>query len=175
MGQAAGPGLQAVGSVIGAFGAFSQGESAAGAAHYNANIARQNAAISRKNAEIAEQSGEAQVGIQGQKTKATIADTTAQQAASGVDTQGGSYTDVRSSERELGEMDALTIRTNAAREAYGYRVKAQSEEDEGTLDDVSAKNSSNAGKLNAASTLLGGASSAATSYQKFQLQGGFSG
>jgi hypothetical protein len=175
MGQFAGPGLQAVGSVIGAFGAYSSGQAEAGAAHYNANIQRQNAAVSRMNAQIAEQSGEAQVGISGQKTKAVIADTTAHQAASGVDTQGGSYTDVRSSEREIGALDAMALRSNAARTAYGYKAQAQSEEDQATLSDTQGKNAAVAGELNAASTFLGGASQASTSFQKYQLAGGFSG
>ena len=167
--------LSAIGDGVGAYGAYEQGQAQAGAAHYNAAIASQNAALQRKNAEIAEQSGEAQAGIQGQKTKATIASTTAHQAASGVDTAGGSFTDVRSSERELGELDAATIRSNAAREAYGYHNKAVSDEAQATLSETEAKNDVTAGTLNAASTFLGGASSASQSYQKFKLQGGFSG
>ena len=162
-----------MGDFVAPYGAWEQGQAASGAAHYNANIATQNAAISRKNAEIAEQSGEAQVSVQGQRTKAGIADTVAHQASSGVDTQGGSYTDVRNSERELGEMDAQTIRTNAAREAFGYRAKAQSEEDQSTLDSTSAANDVTAGNLNAASTFIGSVTGAAQSYSNFKLAGGF--
>lgn len=159
-------------AAVGAYGAITTGEAEAGAAHYNANIQRQNAAISRKNAEIAEQSGEAQMGIQGQKTRAGIAETAANQSASGVDVSSGSYTNVRSSERELGEMDALTIRANAAREAYGYRNKAVSEEAQGVLSDFEAKSAKKAAGINAASTLLGGASQAGSQYESWKIASG---
>lgn len=166
------PAISFIGSAIGAYGEYEQGQAEAGAAHYNAAISRQNAAISRKNAEIAEQSGEAQIGIQGQRTKAAIASTTANQAASGVDVSSGSFTDVRSSERELGEMDALAIRTNAAREAYGYRNKATSEEAQSTLGEFEAKNAATMGVIKAGSTLLSGGGSAVSQYQKYQLAAG---
>lgn len=46
-------------------------------------------------------------------------------AASGVDVNSGSAVDVQADTRHLGELDALTIRTNAAREAWGYQVQGQ--------------------------------------------------
>lgn|SRR5574341_1224779 len=45
-------------------------------------------------------------------------------AASGVDVGFGSAVDVQADAAFLGELDALTIRTNAAREAWGYQVEA---------------------------------------------------
>jgi len=45
------------------------------------------------------------------------------QAASGTDVNYGSNVDVQADTAYLGELDALTIRTNAAREAWGYRVE----------------------------------------------------
>lgn len=160
---------------VGAYGAKMEGEAMAGAAHYNAAIDRQNAAIMRANAGIAEESGQAQVGIQGQRTKAAIAGTTAQQAASGVDVNSGSYTSVRASERELGELDALNLRTNAAREAYGYKNKAVSLDAQSTLKEFEAENDITEGNLKAASTLLGGISGGSSQYQTYKMQGGLGG
>lgn len=46
-------------------------------------------------------------------------------AASNVDVNFGSPVDVQADAAYLGELDALTIRTNAAREAWGYTVQGQ--------------------------------------------------
>lgn len=157
---------------VAAYGAIQQGQAAAAAGEYNAQVATQNAAIARENALIAEQSGEAQASMALQKTRATIASTTAQQAASGVDVRSGSYTDVRSSEREIGEIDAMNLRSNAAREAFGYRVKATSEENEAILSKFEGDNAKTAGYISAGATLLGGAGSAAGKWADWKIAGG---
>lgn len=46
-------------------------------------------------------------------------------AAGNVDVSFGSAVDVQADAAFLGELDALTIRTNAAREAWGYEVEAE--------------------------------------------------
>lgn len=157
---------------VGAYGAIKKGQAEHAAAEYNAQVSQQNAAIARENALIAEQSGEAQASISLQKTRATIASTTAQQAASGVSVNSGSYTDVRSSEREIGELDAMNIRSNAAREAFGYKVKATSEENEAILSKFEGEESEKAGYISAGATLLGGASSAAGKWADWKIAGG---
>lgn len=45
--------------------------------------------------------------------------------ASGADVNEGSALDIQADTAAMGELDALTIRTNAAREAWGYRIQAQ--------------------------------------------------
>lgn len=162
-------------AAAGAYGAISSSQAQANAAKYNATVSEQNAAISAENAKIAEQSGQAQAGIQEQKTKNAIGAAIAGESASGVDINSGSFSDVRSSQRELGELDAATIRSSAAREAYGYKVQSTSEKASATLSDFEAKNAKEAGKIGAASTFLGGMSSAGNNYASFKLAGGFSG
>jgi hypothetical protein len=46
------------------------------------------------------------------------------QAAGGVDVGYGSTVDVQADAKYLGELDAQTIRQNAQREAWGYKVTA---------------------------------------------------
>lgn len=164
-------GLMAVGGAVGTYGAIQAGDAAKGSANYNAKVAQRNSAVSQENATIASQSGEAQAGIQGQKTKATVGAITANQGASGVDIGSGSATDVRSSARELGELDALTIRSNAAREAYGYQVQGKNQEAQGTLDIFEGKAAKAASYVNAGSTFLGAAGQATSEYGKY-LQAG---
>lgn len=165
----------AVGGLTGAYGAYQSGQAQANAAKYNAAVESQNAAISTTNAQIAGQAGAAQAGIQGQKNKATLGAITANQGASGIDLNSGSDIAVRSSARELGELDALSIRSNAARQAYGYENQAVSQQAQSTLSDFEAKNDQQAGQLNAASTFLGSAGSAASNFARYQLNGGFTG
>lgn len=45
-------------------------------------------------------------------------------AAQGVDVNRGSALDVQADAAYLGELDALTIKNNAAKEAWGYKVQA---------------------------------------------------
>lgn len=168
-------GTTAASGAVGGYGAVKQGEAQAAAAKFNAGVESQNAAISSQNAQIAEQSGEAQAGIQGQKTKQAIGASIAGEGASGVDVSSGSFTNVQSSERQLGEIDAMTIKSNAAREAYGYKVKSASEQGQSAVSAFEAANDTKGGKIAGASTFLGSLGSADTAYQKYKISSGFTG
>lgn len=165
-------GATALSGGVGAYGAIKSADAASAAAKYNSAVEGQNAAISKTNAQIAEQSGEAQAGIQGQRTKMAIGQSLATTGASGVSVDSGSASSVRDSMRSLGEIDSLTIRSNAAREAYGYNVKSKSEEGQSALSAFEAANDTTGGKILAASTFLGSLGTASSEYQKYQLSSG---
>lgn len=165
-------GATALSGAVGAYGAVQQGKAASEAAKYNSAVEGQNAAISTQNANIAEQSGEALAGIQGQKTKMAVGQAIAGQGASGVGLDSGSFAGVKDSMKEIGSIDSMTIRSNAARDAYGYRVKSKSEEGQSALSAFEAANDTKAGGINAASTFLGSTGTAASNYQKYQLSSG---
>lgn len=165
-------GATVLSGAVGAYGAVQQGKAASEAAKYNSAVESQNAAISTQNANIAEQSGEALAGIQGQKTKMAVGQAVAGQGASGVGLDSGSFAGVKDSMKEIGSIDSMTIRSNAARDAYGYRVKSKSEEGQSALSAFEAANDTKAGGINAASTFLGSAGTAASNYQKYQLSSG---
>lgn len=74
-------------------------------------------------------------------------------AAQGVDISTGSPLDVQTDTAYQGELDALTIRTNAAREAWGFQVSAEDER-------MQAAAQRKLGKLQARSTRRVGASEA---------------
>lgn len=171
----AGLGLSALGGVTGAVGAVQQGQAQASAAEYNAQLSNRNAAVAKENANIAGQAGSEQAYIQSQKTRAEVGSIKASQAASGIDVNSGSALDVRTSARELGELDALTVRSNATKEAYGYVNQAANFKSQANLDEFEAKNDKTASYISGASTLLGAAASGADQFYKYQLQGGFSG
>jgi hypothetical protein len=97
-------------------------------------------------------------------------------AAGNVDVGFGSAVDVQADAAFLGEMDALTIRTNAAREAWGFKVQSEDyrrraaitrkEGDyaaetgivRGRAERAAGDAASSAAKWNVASTLVGGTS-----------------
>lgn len=87
-------------------------------------------------------------------------------AAGNIDVGFGSALDVQADASYLGELDALQIRTNAAREAWGYKVQST---DYRKRAEIARKEGANAiaignegakqGNLNAATTLLGAGTS----------------
>lgn len=60
-----------------------------------------------------------------QRIAGTIGEQRAGIAAGNIDVGFGSAVDVQADAAFLGELDALTIRTNAGREAWGYKVQAE--------------------------------------------------
>ncbi len=164
--------LAVAGGVVGAMGAIQSSQAAASAAKYNAAVAEQNAAIQKRNASMAIQAGEQRVAMEGLKTKAKVGGIMATQGAQGVDVMSGSALDVRSSAADLGELDALTVRSNAVKEAYGYEVNAMNDKAQAALDRKQASASLASGWYGAAGSLLGAASSAGSQFAKWQATGG---
>lgn len=68
-------------------------------------------------------------------------------AGQNVDVNEGSASVAQEDTAYLGELDALTIRNNAAREAFGYKVESFNQRSQGTLDRMRGTNQ-------AATTLL---------------------
>lgn len=147
-------------AVIGGIGAFQSAHAASESAKYNSEMAANNATIAKQNATWASQAGEAQAGTAGLKTRAQAGSIIANEAASGVDVGNGSAAKVQSSATQLGELDAINIRGNAARTAYGYDVQSSSDTAQGQLDRFQSGQDMTAGYLGAASSILGAAGNA---------------
>lgn len=168
-------GASVVGGVTGAIGAEQSAAAQQQALNYQAQVAANNAKIAQNSAQMATAAGEQQAATSGLKTRANVGAIVASQAAGNVDVNSGSALDVRSSAAELGQLDALTIRSNAAKTAYGYETQAAGDTAQSTLDIASGQNASNAGGINAFSSLLGGASGAGSQYAQWsRLAGGSS-
>ena len=146
---------------IGALGSIEQSKASAASAGYNAQVAQQNAQIATQNASFAGSQGQQEVAASGAQTKARIAATLANQGASGVDVNTGSDVNVRESEAKLGMLDALTIRSNAAKSAYGYQTQSVSDTGQAALLKSQQGSDILGGYLSGASNVLGGIGSAA--------------
>lgn len=164
--------LSGVGAVTSAVGAGEQASANADAYRYQSQVAENNKILAQQNAKTAEAEGAAKSAVQGLQAKAKLGGILAAQSASGVDVNSGSAVDVRTSQSELNQMDALTIRADAARKAYGYETQANSFGAQSTLDTASADSAGTAGDFAIGSTLLSGASSLGNSYAKWQQVGG---
>lgn len=172
-------GVTAVTTIAGglsqAAGERKQAQAQTAAANYNAQVALQNSATATQNAQIAGESGAVQAGNQELRTAAGVSSDKANQAASGVDVNSGSAVGVRSSASELGMLDALTIRSNAAKEAYGYQTQASNFKGQASLDTAQGQYAKQAGDIAQTTTLLNTVGSAASNFAKFQMVGGFGG
>lgn len=159
------------GGAVGAYGAIQSADAGSKAASYQAQVSANNATIAQQNAQYATAAGEAQVTQQQFKTAATIGAIKTNQAASGFDINSGSNVDVQSSAKELGELDALTIRNAAARQAYGYQTQSMSDVASGQLQGAQASQDITAGTVGAGSSILGGVSSAGNQYGRYLQYG----
>ena len=148
------------GSVIGAAGSLMEGFAGGQAADFQAQIAKNNAEIAQYNAQGATEVGRVQALNSALRTRAVVGQTKAAQAASGIDVNSGSALDVQASERMLGMLDALTIRSNAARAAYGYKAEAAQQTARAGFMKQRGKMSRLTGLMNASGTILEGATSA---------------
>lgn len=147
--------IGAVGTGLSALGSITSGQAASKSAKYNAAVAANNAQTAQNNATLAGQEGAANANIEQQKTRANVGEIKAAQAANGVNVNKGSAVDVQSSAAELGELNAINIRSNAARSAYGYQTQAASDKAQSELDKQEASFDSTAGLEKAGTTLLG--------------------
>jgi len=139
-----------------------QGEANQAAADSSAELFDFNAAIATTQAKDAvargaEEESRFRVGVRGQ-----IGAQRAGFAAGNIDVGYGSAADVQADVAYLGELDALTIRNNAAREAWGHKVQAADLTKRGQIARKEGVNLAEAGRVNAQSAYLNGASTLLT-------------
>lgn len=157
-------GAQLAGSTINAYGQLQAAKAKSDTYNFNAGLAEENAEISEQKGAWAAEIGDQDASASQMKTAAKVGSIKANQGASGIEIGTGSNADVVTSAREIGMLDALTIRSNAAREAYGYATEAYNYRMQAGLDEKSAKDAKRAGYIGAGTTLLGSADKGAEYY-----------
>lgn len=141
--------LQLGGTATGMLGSIMGGVAASRSDRFNAKIAEQNAALDTQNAALEGGIGEADFGLAGMKTRQEVGNIKAAQAGRGIDVNTGSAKDVQRSQAEIGMLNALNIRSNAARAAYGYETEAVGFKNQAALDKARAGFDMSAGLTNA--------------------------
>lgn len=161
-GQAAGAGM----SAVGAYGAARSQQSSL---RYQAGIADFNARLSEQRAQIAQEQGRAQVyaiqrqaaGIKGEQRQTM--------AARGLDLTVGTPAELLTQTDFLSQQDQEQAEINAVREAWGFRTQGANYQAEGRTARANADAISPG--LAVAGSLLGSATSMASSWYGFKKQG----
>lgn len=143
MGSTLGIILSGIGTGFSAMGQIRAGNA-------QAQLAEQNAAVQELKAQDAAARGKEDESRFRSSVRRLIGSQRAGFAAQGVKVDVGSPVDVQADTTYLGELDALTIRLNAARESWGYKVAGQDERTRGRI----AKQT---GRTAAVETILTGA------------------
>lgn len=149
-------------------GAIYTGFASAQQYKYQSGVAEVNQRIAKQNAEFSREVGENKAEISGMKTRQLVGETIAKQGSSGFRAGEGSGGKVVESERMLGESEQDTIRSNAARAAYGHEVEAINFGAQSDLYKNAATSSQISSGINATSSLLGGASSVSSKWLQYQ-------
>jgi hypothetical protein len=166
---AASLGLTAVGTGLSVYGMINQQQAAGAQANYQRAMALRQQQINDWQAKDAMQRGEVAEQQQRAKTAQMLGSQTAKLAAQGTDLSG-SPTDILGDTARAGEFDALTIRNNAVREAWGYQVGA------GNAGAAAGMYGSfQPSYLGAGASLLSGASTLADKWSRFQDTGALGG
>jgi hypothetical protein len=123
---------------------------------FEASQLKMNAKLQRFQASEAIRMGENEAQRHAMSVKKLMGRQRAVAAASGIEVSDGSAMDIQQETAGMGALDILTIRNNAWKQAWGYRVSATDLENQARFTKI-------AGKYAARSTLLTGGMNAATS------------
>lgn len=161
------------GTAISAYGQWKAGRAAAKAGaleqdakNSEADLSDYNASVATLQAQDALARGADEESRYRQQVKSLIAGARTSYAAGNIDVNSGIVQDNAADDAFLGELDALTIRTNAAREAWGFDVEAEDLRQrgkilrkEGSALEESGRAARTQARLGAASTLVSGTTS----------------
>lgn len=128
----------AIGAGVSALGAYGNAKAQKGTLGYEAAVAVNNQTVANYQADLAIQNGVVAEQNQQLKTAGMMGDQRAALAANGVDLGTGSATEILATTKSMGERDALTIRDNAARQAWAYKNQAMGYAAEAGADTSSA-------------------------------------
>lgn len=142
---------------IGLAGSMMQAQGQTQNANFQSGMMKQNATFKNQTADETIIAGNTSADWQRVRTGQAIGTQRSVQAANGIDVNSGSAAQLQDDTAMIGELDALTIQNNAAREAYGYRVQAKQ-------DVLNAGQTVQNGKTAAMGSILGGLGSAFGSF-----------
>lgn len=149
--------MMAISAGIGALGAIQQGFAAQQSAKYQSRVAENNAKVAQWQARDATARGAQEEARHRLAVAGTIGTQRSALAAQGTTLDAGSPLDILGDTAAFGELDALTIRGNAEREAYGYRVQGSNFQAESGLLASQGSNAMMQGVVGAGASLLSGA------------------
>jgi len=159
----------AAGAGIAAFGQKKQATAQNASIDYNAQIMENNAKISEIKAQDEIDQGEQEVSDLQERLSLVKGSQRASFAGAGVLVDTGSPLDVLDDTQAQGDLDAMTLRGNASRRAWGHNVNAYNQRGQANIN----RRSKTSGNIGVASTLLSGAGRVASQYGAAKNQGIF--
>lgn len=163
--------MSAVSGGIAAYSAHETGVAQAQANAYSAAVARNNQEIANQYATAELQKGAVMEQTKRQETAQREGAIRAAAGASGLDVNTGSPLRLQTDTAMLGEEDALTIRNNAERAAYGYRTEGLNYAARAQMNDMAGENALRSGSLGMWSSIIGAASSTSSRWAGFKQAG----
>src|SRR5262245_48979115 len=128
-------------SAISSFGtAYAQAQAIKAQGDYRRSVADTNARIANLQAAETLEAGDIAASRENLKTMGRVGSLRAAQGASGTDISKGSNVLTRQATEFAGNMDELQIRTNAARQAWGFKTQAIMDTYEGQFAKMTAAN-----------------------------------
>lgn len=161
----------AVGTVVTTIGQVQQGKAQQAAFEYQAGIARNNEIIAQRAAEDARKRGELEANLQRERGRLLRGQQRAALAGAGVLVDTGSAGRLIEDTAAFSELDALTIQSNAEREALGFETQAMNFQGEGAIASASAKSARTQSLFKAGGSLLTGFGSVAEKWSTFKKLG----
>jgi hypothetical protein len=153
--------------ISGMAGASAQARAIETQGAYQKTMFELNTKFAQLQADDAIRRGDAEVAAHKGQVKKLIGSQRAAMAAQGIEIDSGSAMDVQSDTAMLGELDAMKIKTNAYREAYGYKVEAMNNTMQGELAASAAKNAARNTRVTGGLQAVNGVMNAIGSYSKY--------
>ena len=166
-------GTTLLGGVLQARAQQQAGQAQQASANFQAQVARNNQIVAERQAQDAILRG---AGLETEKrfeTQRLIGQQRAALAANGVVVSQGSALDITAGTAGLGELDALTIRNNAQREAFGFRARGAGFAADATLLQTQGEQANRAARSASFGTLLGTGTRFAGQFRTFRKEGAF--
>jgi hypothetical protein len=138
---------------------------------YAAEVMRKNAAFAKLAGEQARASGSYAESVARIKSGQLGAAQKAGFAANGIDVSSGSVQDVMSSSAAMGDIDALAIRYNAEREAFGNDIQAANYASQAAQAKKAGRNSILKGVIGGANSFLSGAAALSDKWAAYKTEG----
>lgn len=155
-----------------AVNAYSTGQNEArairGKAAYDSMMARSNERLSLMNADDATKRGDLAAGKVRRDASRTLGAQKVNAAAQGLDINSGSAADLQAETQNMSEADINTIKNNAWREAWGYRVQANNYEGQARMTEIGGKYGAKATALTGGIQAAGYIAQGGYAYQKGQ-------
>lgn len=166
--------LTAASGVMQYQGTIAQGKAQSNALRYEADVNKNNAVIQERLSADAIERGREEERLHRIKIGQLSAKQQNALALNGVEANSGTALDILGDTAQIGELEALTIRSNAAREAYGYDLNANNYTNSANNNLTAARNVRSSSRFSAMTTALSTAGSVGGDWYKYKQMGAFS-